>query len=223
MIDAFGAIIRRDLALAFRQGGGGGLGAAFFLIIIAMMPLGIGPDLNILGRIAPGLLWVALLLATLLTLDRMFHADFEDGTLDLLVIGPLPLELVVVAKAFAHWLTTGLVLVVVAPGLGILLNLDPDAFLPLFLTMLVGTPGLNFLGAIGAALTLGIRRGGLLMAILVLPLFVPTLIFGISAVSVSITGPAPFGPPFMILSALTLASLALGPFAAAAAIRANLS
>ena len=222
MIRAFTAIIRRDLALAFGQGGGAGLGVAFFLIIVALLPLGIGPDLNLLARIAPGLLWVSLLLATLLTLDRIFHADFEDGTLDLMIIGPLPLELVVVAKAFAHWLTTGLVLVVAAPGLGILLNLDEQAFLPLFATMLIGTPGLNFIGAIGAALTLGVRRGGLLTAILVLPLFVPTLIFGISAVSAAITGPAPIGPPMMILAALTLAAIALGPFAAAAAIRANL-
>lgn len=222
MMRAFAAIIRRDVRLAFRQGGGGGLGVAFFLIIVALMPLGVGPDLALLQRIAPGLLWVALLLATLLTLDRMLHADFEDGSLDLMVIGPLPLELVVLAKAFAHWLTTGLVLVVAAPGLGILLNLPAGAFLPLFATMLVGTPGLNFIGAIGAGLTLGVRRGGLLIAILVLPLFVPTLIFGISAVAGAITGPVPFGPPFMILAALTLAAIALGPFAAAAAIRANL-
>ena len=222
MTRAFAAIIHRDLALAFSQGGGAGLGVAFFLIIVALLPLGIGPDLNLLARIAPGLLWVSLLLATLLTLDRIFHADFEDGSLDLMIIGPLPLELVVVAKAFAHWLTTGLVLVIAAPGLGILLNLDQQAFWPLFVSMLIGTPGLNFIGAIGAALTLGVRRGGLLTAILVLPLFVPTLIFGISAVSASITGPAPIGPPLMILAALTLASMALGPFAAAAAIRANL-
>lgn len=222
MMGAFAAIIRRDLALALRQGGGGGLAVAFFLIIVTLLPLGIGPDLNLLGRIAPGLLWVALLLATLLTLDRMFHADFEDGTLDLMLIGPLPLELVVLAKALAHWLTTGLVLVVAAPALGVLLNLDESAFVPLFVTMLVGTPGLNFLGAIGAGLTLGVRRGGLLVGLLVLPLFVPTLIFGISAVTAAITGPAPFGPPFMILSALTLASIALGPFAAAAAIRTSL-
>jgi len=218
----FAAIVRRDLLLALRQGGGGGLGVAFFLIIVTLVPLGIGPDLKLLGRIAPGLLWVALLLATLLTLDRMFHADFEDGTLDLMVIGPLALELVVVAKALAHWITTGLVLVVAAPGLGLLLNLDEGAFVPVFATMLVGTPGLNFLGAIGAGLTLGLRRGGLLIGILVLPLFVPTLIFGISAVTAAITGPAPFGPPFMILAALTLGAVALGPFAAAAAIRANL-
>jgi heme exporter protein B len=222
MTRALVAIVRRDLTLALRHGGGGGLGIAFFLIIVALMPLGIGPDLALLARIAPGLLWVALLLATLLTLDRMFHADYEDGSLDLLVIAPLPLELVVAAKAFAHWLTTGLVLVVAAPPLGLLLNLDEKAFLPLFATMLVGTPSLNFLGAIGAALALAVRRGGLLIAILVLPLFVPTLIFGISAVSAAIAGPQPFGPPFMILAALSLAAVALGPFATAAAIRASL-
>ncbi len=218
----FWAILCRDVKLAFRQGGGVGLGVAFFLMIIVLLPLGIGPDLALLERIAPGILWVALLLASLLSFDRLFHADFEDGTLDILMNGPIPLELVVLAKALAHWLTTGLVLVIVAPGLGFMLNLPVDVFAPLLITMLVGTPGLSLIGAIGAGLTISVRRGGLLMSILVLPLFVPILIFGISAVSEATIGLSPFGPSFMILCALTLATIVLAPVAAAAAIRASL-
>jgi len=221
-MSAFWALFRRDIALAFRQGGSAGLALGFFVIVVALVPLGLGPDLNLLGRIAPGLLWVTLLLASLLTLDRLFHADHEDGSLDLIALGPLALELAVLAKVLAHWLTTALPLAVAAPLIGILLNLDAAAIGPLALTMLVGSPGLSFVGAIGAALTIGVRRGGLLAAILVLPLFVPTLVFGVSAVAAAITGPASFGPPFLILAALSLAALALAPFAAAAAIRFNL-
>lgn len=219
---AFLSLFMRDIRLAVRQGGGGGMAVAFFLIVVSILPLGIGPDLNLLARIAPGLLWVALLLSVLLSLDRIFHADYEDGTLDLLATGPLPLQMVVIAKMLAHWVTTGLPLVIAAPVLGILLNLDPAAFLPLTLTMLVGTPALNFLGAIGAAITLGVRRGGLLVSLMVMPLYVPVLIFGVGAVNSVIVGPAPFGPPFMMLIALTLISAVLSPVAAAAAIRMNL-
>ncbi|MHA1546449.1 MAG: heme exporter protein CcmB, partial [Alphaproteobacteria bacterium] len=207
MKTAFFALFRRDMALALRQGGGAGLAVAFFLIVVTILPLGIGPDLKLLARIAPGVLWVALLLSVLLTLDRMFHADFEDGSLDLLALGSLPLELAVISKSLAHWVTTGLPLSIAAPGLGLLLNLETEAFLPLLATMLVGTPGLNFLGAVGAGLTLNVRRGGLLVSILVLPLFVPTLIFGVAAVSATIVGPASFGPPFLILAAISLVSL----------------
>lgn len=220
---AFWTLLKRDMVLAMRQGGGGGMSVAFFLIVVSMLPFGIGPDLNLLARIAPGILWVALLLSALLTLDRLFQADYEDGSLELLTMGELPLELVVISKTAAHWVTTGLPLAVAAPVLGILLNLDPSAFGPLFLTMLVGTPGLNFLGAIGAALTLSVRRGGLLVAILILPLFVPTLIFGVMAVNAVLVGPASFGPPFLILAALSLGAVVLGPLAAAAAIRLALS
>lgn len=223
MMAAFWTLFARDLRLAARQGGGGGMAVAFFLIVVSMLPFGVGPDLNLLSRIAPGILWVALLLAALLTLDRLFHADYEDGSLELLTMGPLPVELMVVAKTAAHWVTTGLPLAIAAPVLGILLNLDAAAFWPLFLTMLVGTPGLNFLGAIGAGLTLSVRRGGVLVSILILPLFVPTLIFGVAAVNAVLVGPAPFGPPFLILCALSLGSLVLGPIAAAAAIRLALS
>ena len=222
-MNAFLALLRRDMVLAVRQGGGGGMSVAFFMIVVAMLPFGIGPDTNLLSRIAPGILWVALLLSALLTLDRLFQADLEDGSLELLTMGSLPLELVVISKTTAHWVTTGLPLAIAAPLLGILLNLDPKAFLPLFLTMLVGTPGLNFLGAIGAGLTLSVRRGGLLVAILILPLFIPTLIFGVMAVNAVLIGPAPFGPPFLVLSALSLGSFVLGPIATAAAIRLALS
>ncbi|MFV2091553.1 MAG: heme exporter protein CcmB [Hyphomicrobiales bacterium] len=220
---AFWTLLKRDMILAMRQGGGGGMSVAFFLIVVSMLPFGIGPDLALLARIAPGLLWVALLLSALLTLDRLFQADYEDGSLELLSMGSLPLELVVISKTSAHWVTTGLPLAVAAPVLGILLNLPPAAFGPLFLTMLVGTPGLNFLGAIGAALTLSVRRGGLLVAILILPLFVPTLIFGVIAVNAVLVGPTSFGPPFLILVALSLGTMLLGPIAAAAAIRLALS
>ena len=219
---AFLSVFMRDIRLAVRQGGGGGMAVGFFLIVVSVLPLGVGPDLNLLARIAPGLLWVALLLSVLLSLDRIFHADFEDGTLDLLAIGPLSLHMVVIAKMLAHWVTTGLPLVIAAPVLGILLNLDPEAFLPLTLTMLAGTPALNFLGAIGAAITLGVRRGGLLVSLMVMPLYVPVLIFGVGAVNAVITGPAPFGPPFLVLIALTLISAVISPIAAAAAIRMNL-
>ncbi len=218
----FLALFMRDIRLSVRQGGGGGMAVGFFLIVVSILPLGLGPDINLLARIAPGLLWVALLLSVLLSLDRIFHADYEDGTLDLLATGPLPLVVVVIAKMLAHWITTGLPLVIAAPMLGILLNLDPAAFLPLMLTMLAGTPALNFLGAIGAALTLGVRRGGLLISLLVLPLYVPVLIFGVGAVDAILVGPAPFGSPFLILIAITLVSAVISPIAAAAAIRLNL-
>ena len=221
-MSAFSALLIRDLRLAVRQGGGGGMGAAFFLIVVSILPLGLGPDLNLLGRIAPGLLWVALLLSVLLSLDRLFQADFEDGTFDLLATGPLPLIGVVIAKMIAHWITTGLPLIIAAPVLGLMLNLDPAAFGPLLLTMLVGTPALNFIGAIGAALTLGVRRGGLLISLLVMPLYIPVLIFGVTAVNAVVMGPAPFWPSFMILSALTLLSAVIAPIAATAAIRFNL-
>lgn len=222
MIQALFALLRRDMRLAIAQGGGAGTAIGFFLIVVAMLPLGVGPDLNLLARLAPGLLWTALLLAALLTLDRLFVADYEDGSLDLMLMAPLPLELAVAAKAFAHWVSTGIPLSLAAPLLGILLNLEPAAVLPLTATMLTGTLALSFVGAIGAALTLALRRGGLLTAVLVLPLYVPVLIFGVSSVSAAVMGPTPFEVPFMILAALALASVALAPFAAAAALRASL-
>jgi heme exporter protein B len=186
------------------------------------VPFAIGPDLALLARIGPAILWLGALLASLLALDRLVAMDQEDGSLDLILTARVPLELAVAAKALAHWLTTGLPLVVAAPLLGLLLNLDPKATAAVALTLLVGTPALTFIGLIGAALTVALRRGGLLLAILVLPLTVPVLIFGVAASNAAIVGPIPFGTPFSILCALTLISLVIGPMAAALALRQGL-
>jgi heme exporter protein B len=222
MSRAFLALVTRDVALAARVGGGGGMAVFFFLTVVAIVPLGIGPDLALLGRIAPGLLWVALLLSSLLTLDRLFQADYEDGTLDILPMGELPLELTVCAKIVAHWLTTGLPLVVAAPLLGLLLNLDVAHFPPLLAAMLVGTPALSFLGAIGAALTVSVRRGGLLASLLVLPFYIPVLIFGVAAAGGAAAVPGAAHQGLLLLGAVTLVSLVVGPVASAAALRANM-
>lgn len=213
------ALLRRDITLAFREGGAIGVALGFYLVVVAIMPLGLGPDLNLLSRIAPGVLWVALLLAALLAADRIFHNDYEDGALDVLLTGSLPLPVVAAVKSFAHWLTTGVPLALLAPVLGLLLNLPIDASPWLVLAMLAGTPAVSFIAAIGAALTLGLRRSGLLLALLVLPLYIPVLIFGVSTVSAAITGPASPWPPFLILCALSLASIVLAPLAAATALR----
>jgi heme exporter protein B len=207
------------MRLALRAGGGALIGALFFLIVVSMVPFAVGPNLALLAQIGPAILWLGALLASLLALDRLFAADYEDGSLDLLTTGSMPLELAVTAKALAHWLTTGLPLVVISPLLALLLNVDLKASGPLALTLLAGTPALTFIGLIGAALSVTLRRGGLLLAVLVLPLTVPVLIFGVAAANSAITGPVPFGPPFTILCALTLASVVIGPFAAAAALR----
>ncbi len=216
---AFMALVFRDMRLSVRVGGGAMMGALFFLIVVTMMPFALGPDLNLLARIGPAILWLGALLATLLALDRLFATDNDDGSLDLLMMGHLPLELAVAAKAIAHWLTTALPLVIISPVLGLMLNVELRAMGTVVLTLLAGTPALTFIGLIGAALSVALRRGGLLLAVLVLPLTVPVLIFGVAAANAAIVGPAPFGPPFTILCALSLASLVLGPFAAAAALR----
>jgi len=216
---ALGALLVRDMRIAVRVGGGALIGVLFFLVVVTLVPFAIGPDLALLKRIGPAVLWLAALLANLLALDRLFAADHEDGSLDLLLMSKAPLELVVAIKGVAHWLTTGLPLVVAAPLIGLLLNLDGAAQAGLVLTLLVGTPALTFIGLIGAAISVALRRGGLLLAVLVLPLTVPVLIFGVGAANAAIAGPTPFGTPFTILCALTLASLVVGPFAAAAALR----
>ena len=216
------ALLRRDLVLAWREGGTIGTALGFYLVVVVVTPLGLGPDLNLLSRIAPGILWVALLLASLLSADRIFHNDYEDGALDVLATGPLPLEVVAAAKSLAHSLTTGIPLALLAPMLGLLLNLPIDAYPPLVLAMLAGTPAVSFVGAIGASLTLGLRRSGVLLALLVLPLYVPVLIFGVSTVSAACAGPTSPWPPFLILCALSLASIVLAPIASAAALRAAL-
>ncbi len=213
------ALFIRDVRLAIRVGGGGGIGVLFFLIVTVLMPFAIGPDLALLGRIGPAILWLGALLASLLTLDRLFAADHEDGSLDLISMGETPLELAIATKAAAHWLTTGLPLVIATPFLGLFMNLDGTASAAVALTLLAGTPALIFIGLIGAALSVALRRGGLLLAVLVLPLTVPVLIFGVAASNAAIVGPLPFGTPFTILCALTLVSLVVGIFAAAAALR----
>jgi heme exporter protein B len=213
------ALMKRDMRVAVRAGGGALIGALFFLIVVTMMPFAIGPDLKLLARIGPAILWLGALLASLLALDRLFATDYEDGSLDLLMTGSMPLELTVTIKAIAHWLTTGLPLVVIAPVLGLLLNIEMRAMGAVALTLLAGTPALTFIGLIGAALSVALRRGGLLLAVLVLPLTVPVLIFGVAAANAAITEGVPFGPPFTILCALSLGALVLGPIAAAAALR----
>jgi heme exporter protein B len=216
---AFSALLARDMRLSVRVGGGALMGALFFLIVVSMMPFAIGPDLNLLARIGPAILWLGALLASLLSLDRLFATDFEDGSLDLLLMGRMPLELAVAAKAIAHWLTTSLPLVIITPVLGLMLNVEMSAMGWVSLTLLAGTPALTFIGLIGAALSVTLRRGGLLLAVLILPLTIPVLIFGVAAANAAIVGPTPFGPPFTILCALSLASFVLGPVAAAAALR----
>jgi heme exporter protein B len=221
-VSALAALLVRDMRIAVRVGGGALIGVLFFLVVVTMMPFAIGPDLALLKRIGPAILWLAALLATLLALDRLFAGDHDDGSLDLILMGRAPLELVVAVKGVAHWLTTGLPLVICAPLIGLLLNLDLPAEGALTLTLLAGTPALTFIGLIGAAIAVMLRRGGLLLAVIVLPLTVPVLIFGVAAANAAIAGPVPFGTPFSVLCALTLASLVIGPFAAAAALRQEL-
>jgi heme exporter protein B len=213
------ALLARDLTLSWREGGAIGTALGFYLVVIAITPLGLGPDLNLLARIAAGMLWVALLLAALLSAGRIFDNDYEDGSLDLLATGALPLPVVAAVKSLAHWLTTGVPLALLAPVLGLLLNLPLEAIPLLVLSMLAGTPAVSFIAAIGASLTLGLRRSGLLLGLLVLPLYVPVLIFGVATVSAAVTGPASPWPPFLMLCALSLAAIVLAPFAAAAALR----
>ena len=221
-MSAFLALVRRDLLLSFRIGGGPFLGLAFFLTVTAMLPLGVGAKLNLLGEAAAGFLWVAAALASLLSLDRLFQADAEDGSLDQLALGALPLEFAVLAKAIAHWLTTGLPLTLAAPVLALMLNMPEAGYATLTLSLLIGSPVFSLAGAIGAALTAGLRRGGLLLSLLVLPLFVPVVVFGAGAVSAAINGFEP-GAGFLFLGAVSLFSLVLGPVAGAAALRIHLS
>jgi heme exporter protein B len=216
---AFGELVRRDVLIAWKEGGTLGVALGFYLVVVVLLPLALGPDLTLIARIAPAVLWVAFLLSALLSLGRLFEADFEDGSLDVLAMGTLPLEAVVAAKALAHWLTTALPLIALAPALGLILNLAPQAYGVLVATMLAGTPAVSFLGAIGAALTVRTRRGGLLIGLLLLPLFVPTLIFGIEAIGAALAGADSFAASFLLLIAVSLAATVLAPPAAAAALR----
>lgn len=215
------ALLLRDLRLATRAGGGFGLGLAFFLLVAVLVPLGVGPEPALLARIAPGILWVGALLACLLSLDRIFALDFEDGSMDLLATAPIPLEGVVLVKALAHWLVTGLPLTLMSPVLGLLLNLPGPGYGWLVLSLALGTPALSLIGAFGAALTVGLKRGGLLLSLLVLPLYVPTLIYGAEAVRRGAEGQGAL-TALLLLAGITAGAAALLPFAAAAAIRVNL-
>ncbi|MEK7820178.1 MAG: heme exporter protein CcmB [Pseudomonadota bacterium] len=217
-MNRFLAVVRRDLRLSLRQGTDSLMTLVFFVIAIVLFPLGVGPEPNVLARIGGGVVWVAALLASMLALEKLFQADFEDGGLELLALAPMPLEGVVLAKVVAHWLTAGLPLVIVAPLLGLLMNIPADVFPTLVLALLLGTPALSLIGAVGAGLILGARRGGVLLSLLVLPLFIPVLIFGVSAVEAAAQG-LPAKASLLILGGLALGALALSPWAAAAAIR----
>src|ERR1700745_3942570 len=219
---ALGALIRRDIRIALRVGGGALIGVLFFLTVVVLMPFAVGPDLALLTRLGPAILWLGGLVASLLTRDRLFTADHEDGSLDLVVMSRTQLELACAAKALAHWLAAGLPLVVATTVLGLLLNLDATATTAVALTLLAGTPALTFTGMIGAALAVALRRGGLWLSVLLLPLSIPVLIFGVAASEAAITGPGSFGAPFAILCALSLISFVVGPVAAAASLRQGL-
>ncbi|WP_454654457.1 heme exporter protein CcmB [Bosea beijingensis] len=216
---AFLAILKRDLAVASRAGGGGELALVFFLTMVVLVPFALGPDLNLLSRIGPAILWLGALLSVLIGLDRLFQSDEEDGSLDLIRASALPLELAVLAKGLAHWLTTGLPLALVSPLLGLLVALPGEGVLPLVATLLVGTPALSFIGAGGAALAASLKRGGLIVPVLVAPLTVPVLIFGVSSANAAVGGTVPFLTPFLILCAISLGAIVVGTVAAAAALR----
>ena len=214
---AYFGLFRREILLSWRQGGEIGLALGFFVLAVVLFPLGVGPETEILSRIGAGVIWVAALLAAVLSLDRLFAADHSDGGLDLLALSAMPLEGVVLVKCAAHWVTTGLPLVMLSPFLALLFDLDTAAIPILVLGLLIGTPALSLLGAIAAALTLGARRPGVLASLLVLPLYLPVLIFGAGAVEAIIAGEA--RPHLLLLGALSLAALPLAPYAAAAALR----
>ncbi|HYD31546.1 MAG TPA: heme exporter protein CcmB [Azospirillaceae bacterium] len=211
-------LVGRDLRLSLRQGSDASIAVMFFVLTVVLFPFGVGPEPNILARIAAGVIWVGALLASLLSLERLFQNDYEDGSLELLSLTSLPLEAVVLAKILAHWLVTGLPLIVAAPLMAVLLNMPADGFGVLVLTLGLGTPLLSLIGAIGAALTLGARRGGVLLSLLILPLYIPVLIFGAGAIDAAINGLTP-RPHLFILSGLLVAALPLAPWAGAAAVR----
>ncbi len=213
------ALFLRDLKLSVRAGGGALIGVLFFMTVVAVIPFGVGPDLNLLSRIGPAIVWIGALLSALLGLDRLFQAERDDGSLDIILMQDTPLALTVFVKCLAHWTGSCLPLVIASPLLSLFMNMDEVAIGAVMLTLFVGSPALTFIGAVGAAVAVALPRGGLLVSILVLPFAIPVLIFGVSATYAAVEDPAPFMPPFMILSALTLLFAALGPVAAAAALR----
>ncbi len=218
MMRAAAATVRRDIQLALRHGADSLAVVLFFVLAVILFPFGVGPEPNILARIAAGVIWVAALLASMLALERLFQTDYEDGSLEIMALAPLPLEAVVAAKIVAHWITTGLPLLLAAPVLALLLNMPGDAFWVLIVALALGTPSLSLVGAIGAALILGARRGGVLLSLVLLPLYIPVLIFGVAAVDAAASG-LPVRPHLFLLASFLLAAMALAPLAAGAALR----
>lgn len=217
-MNRFLEVVRRDLRLALRQGSDSVMVVTFFVLTVVLFPFGIGPEVNVLERVSAGVLMVTALLASMLSLDRLFQADYEDGSLELLVLTPAPLGVVVAAKMLAHWLTTGLPLMVAAPVLAVLLHMQPEGFPTLLAAMALGTPTLSLIGGIGAALVLGARRGGVLLSLLILPLYVPVLIFGVGAIDASVQGMSA-RPHLLIMSGILVVALVLAPWASSAALR----
>lgn len=214
----FLSLLRRDLSLALRQGTDSLMVLVFFVVVVVLFPLAVGPELKILARISGGVIWVAALLAAMLSMDRLFQKDYEDGSLDLLVLSPVQTEILVLAKALAHWLTTGLPLIIVSPLLGVFLYMHTNGFWVMILSLLLGTPVLSLIGSIGAALALGARRSNVLLSLLILPLFIPVLVFGVSAVDAALMD-IPTRPPLLILGGMFLGAVALSPWASAAALK----
>jgi len=221
-MNAFSAIVVRDIKLAFRSGGGAFLACIFFGLMILLFALAVGPDKALMSRISAPILWTAALLSTLVSFDRIFQADFEDGSLDVIVETLDPLEAAVFAKAAAHWLSTCLPLIILTPALGLMTNLQAQGFTPLFISLLLGTPALSLIGTLSSALTVALRRANILMIILSAPLFSPILIFGVGAANAGAIGDPNYLPMLMLLAAASLVSLIVAPFAGAAAIRVNL-
>ncbi len=217
-MNGFFALVRRDVVLSVRQGGASTMAVVFFVMAVTLFPLGVGPEIEVLRRISSGVIWVAALLSCLLSLDRLFQADYEDGSLDVMVLSPLPLWGLVLAKCLAHWITTALPLIAAAPVLAILLHMPASGFLVLVAAMALGTPALSLIGAIGASLTVAMRRGGVLLSLLVLPLYVPIIIFGSGAVD-AVVGGFSAAPYLLILGALALFAVVLSPVASAGALK----
>ena len=217
-LKVFFNLIEREILLAMRHGADSSMITLFFIIVVILFPLSVGPEPGILARISSGIVWVSALLSVMLSMDRLFLSDYEDGSLDLLILAPQPLELIVIAKTFAHWLTTGLPLIIVSPLIALFLNMSPSGYGTLLIALGLGTPTLSLIGSIGASLILGARRSGVLLSLLVLPLFIPILIFGVSAVDAAMMN-LTSKPQLLILGGLLLASLVLCPWASAAALR----
>ncbi|MCG6340004.1 heme exporter protein CcmB [Vibrio fluvialis] len=222
MLSTMTTIIRRELLIAFRRQADIFNPLWFFIIVITLFPLSIGPDPSLLSRIAPGIVWVAALLSALLSLERLFRDDYQDGSLEQMMLMPVPLPVVVISKVLAHWLLTGVPLILISPLLAILLSLDMNTWISVLLTLLLGTPTLSFIGAIGVALTVGLQKGGVLLSLLVLPLYIPILIFATSAIDAASLGIA-YNGQLAILAAMFMGALTLTPFAISAALRVSVN